>query len=152
MWKGAIHDRSSSGSSAHTAEYNSSARARRRARLSQGRQRGWSLANSQAVIVLARGNRGIGGSIVSSVSLFIALTLFPQPPDRAKAMSVWGFVGSGGATIGVILGGLLTQGLNWHWIFLVNVPIGRWRCCSLCRCCPKWPGPAWVRGWTSAGP
>jgi EmrB/QacA subfamily drug resistance transporter len=82
------------------------------------------LANSQAVIVIARGVQGIGGSIVSSVSLSIVLVLFPQPADRARAMSVWGFVGSGGATIGVILGGLLTQALNWHWIFLVNVPIG----------------------------
>ncbi|HLZ26381.1 MAG TPA: MFS transporter [Chloroflexota bacterium] len=82
------------------------------------------LANSQAVIVVARGVQGIGGSIVSSVSLSIVLVLFPRPAERARAMSVWGFVGSGGASIGVIAGGLLTHAFNWHWIFLVNVPIG----------------------------
>jgi EmrB/QacA subfamily drug resistance transporter len=82
------------------------------------------LANSQAVIVVARGVQGIGGSIVASVSLSIVLVLFPQPAERAKAMSIWGFVGSGGASIGVIAGGLLTHAFNWHWIFLVNVPIG----------------------------
>jgi MFS family permease len=82
------------------------------------------LANSETVIVVARGIQGIGGSIVSSVSLSIVLVLFTSTADRAKAMSIWGFVGSGGGTVGVILGGLLTQGLNWHWIFLVNVPIG----------------------------
>jgi EmrB/QacA subfamily drug resistance transporter len=82
------------------------------------------MATSEAVIVVARGIQGIGGSIVSSVSLSIVLVLFTTTADRAKAMSIWGFVGSGGGTVGVILGGLLTQGLNWHWIFLVNVPIG----------------------------
>src|SRR5260370_24569467 len=82
------------------------------------------LANSQAVIVIARGIQGIGGSIVASVSLSIVLVLFPQPQERAKAMSIWGFVGSGGGTVGVIAGGLVTQALNWHWIFLLNVPIG----------------------------
>jgi EmrB/QacA subfamily drug resistance transporter len=82
------------------------------------------LAQSQAVIVIARGIQGIGGSIVSAVSLSIVLVLFEPPAERAKAMSIWGFVGSGGGTVGVIAGGLLTQSLNWHWIFLVNVPIG----------------------------
>lgn len=82
------------------------------------------LSSSQAIIVVARGIQGIGGSIVASVSLSIVLVLFPEPAERAKAMSIWGFVGSGGGTVGVIAGGLLTQALNWHWIFLVNVPIG----------------------------
>src|SRR5260370_4497258 len=81
------------------------------------------LANSQAVIVVARGIQGIGGSIVASVSLSIVLVLFPQPQERAKAMSIWGFAGSGGGTVGVIAGGLVTQALNWHWILLLNVPI-----------------------------
>jgi EmrB/QacA subfamily drug resistance transporter len=81
-------------------------------------------ATSQAVIVVARGVQGIGGSIVSAVSLSLVLVLFPETRERAKAMSIWGFVGSGGGTVGVIAGGFLTQGLNWHWIFLINVPIG----------------------------
>src|SRR4030088_295050 len=82
------------------------------------------LANSQAVIVAARGIQGIGGSIVAAGAPSIVLVLFPQPAERAKAMSIWGFVGSGGGTVGVIAGGLVTQALNWHWIFLLNVPIG----------------------------
>jgi EmrB/QacA subfamily drug resistance transporter len=82
------------------------------------------LAESQPVIVFARGVQGVGGSIVAAVSLSIVLVLFTDTAERAKAMSVWGFVGSGGGTVGVILGGLLTQGLSWHWIFLVNVPVG----------------------------
>src|SRR6202048_2650389 len=69
------------------------------------------LANSQAGVVIARGIQGIGGSIVASVSLSIVLVLFPQPAERAKAMSIWGFVGSGGGTVGVIAGGLVTQAL-----------------------------------------
>src|SRR3954452_1081622 len=72
------------------------------------------LAQSQAVIVIARGIQGIGGSIVSAVSLSIVLVLFEPPAERAKAMSIWGFVGSGGGPVGVIAGGLLTQSLNWH--------------------------------------
>jgi EmrB/QacA subfamily drug resistance transporter len=82
------------------------------------------LASWQALLVVARAIQGIGGSIVSAVSLSMVITLFPEPDERAKAMSIWGFVGSGAGTVGVIAGGLLTQSLNWHWIFLVNVPIG----------------------------
>jgi EmrB/QacA subfamily drug resistance transporter len=82
------------------------------------------LAGSPTMLVMARGIQGIGGSIVTAVSLSMVVALFPKEADRAKAMSVWGFVESGGGTVGVILGGALTQSLNWHWIFLVNVPIG----------------------------
>ena len=52
------------------------------------------------------------------------MTLFTEPSERAKAMGVFGFVAAGGGTIGVLLGGILTDALSWHWIFLVNVPIG----------------------------
>ena len=72
----------------------------------------------------ARDSRVLVARIVSGVSASIVLVLFPEQSERAKALSVWGFVGSGGGTVGVIAGGLLTQSLNWHWIFLVNVPIG----------------------------
>jgi EmrB/QacA subfamily drug resistance transporter len=82
------------------------------------------LASSQTFIVVARAIQGIGGATVSAVSLSIVLVLFREQADRAKAMSIWGFVGSGGGTVGVIAGGLLTQSFNWHWIFLINVPIG----------------------------
>ena len=82
------------------------------------------LAVSQTMLVIARAVQGIGGSIVSAVALSMVVTLFPDQRDRARAMSIWGFIGSGAGTIGVIAGGVLTQSLNWHWIFLINVPIG----------------------------
>lgn len=82
------------------------------------------LANDQATLTIARGIQGIGGAVVTAVALSIVLALFPEAKERAKAMSVWGFVGSGGATIGVVAGGVLTQSFNWHWVFLINLPIG----------------------------
>jgi EmrB/QacA subfamily drug resistance transporter len=82
------------------------------------------LATSQAVLVTARAVQGLGGAVASAVGLSLMMTLFTEPADRAKAMGVFGFVASGGGTIGVLLGGILTDVLNWHWIFLVNLPIG----------------------------
>jgi EmrB/QacA subfamily drug resistance transporter len=82
------------------------------------------LATSQAVLVGARAVQGVGGAIVSAVALSLIVTVFVEPEERAKAMGVFGFVAAGGGTIGVLLGGILTDALNWHWIFLVNVPIG----------------------------
>jgi len=82
------------------------------------------LATSQAVLVTARAVQGLGGAVASAVGLSLMMTLFTEPGERAKAMGVFGFVASGGGTIGVLLGGVLTDVLNWHWIFLVNLPIG----------------------------
>jgi EmrB/QacA subfamily drug resistance transporter len=82
------------------------------------------LATSQAMLVGARAVQGIGGAVVSAVALSLIVTLFTEPAERAKAMGVFGFVAAGGGTIGVLLGGILTDALNWHWIFLVNIPIG----------------------------
>jgi len=82
------------------------------------------LATSQAMLVSARAVQGVGGAIVSAVALSLIVTLFTEPGERAKAMGVFGFVASGGGSIGVLLGGILTDALNWHWIFLVNIPIG----------------------------
>jgi EmrB/QacA subfamily drug resistance transporter len=82
------------------------------------------LAQSQAVLVAARAVQGLGGAVVSAVALSLIMTLFPDNAGRAKAMGVYGFVCAGGGSIGVLLGGLLTSQLNWHWIFLVNLPIG----------------------------
>ena len=82
------------------------------------------LANSQGLLIAARAAQGLGGAVVSAVSLSLIMNLFTSAADRAKAMGIYGFVGGGGGSIGVLLGGLLTSALSWHWIFLVNLPIG----------------------------
>ena len=82
------------------------------------------LATTQGMLVGARAVQGLGGAVVSAVALSLIMNLFTEPAERAKAMGVFGFVVAGGGSIGVLLGGILTDVLNWHWIFLVNVPIG----------------------------
>jgi EmrB/QacA subfamily drug resistance transporter len=82
------------------------------------------LATSQAVLITARAVQGLGGAVVSAVALSLIMNVFTEPGERAKAMGIYGFVCSGGGSIGVLLGGVLTSSLSWHWIFLVNVPIG----------------------------
>jgi EmrB/QacA subfamily drug resistance transporter len=82
------------------------------------------LAGSQAALIGARAVQGLGGAVVSAVALSLIVTLFVEPAERAKAMGVFGFVAAGGGSIGVLLGGILTDALAWNWIFLVNVPIG----------------------------
>jgi EmrB/QacA subfamily drug resistance transporter len=82
------------------------------------------LSTSQEMLVISRAIQGLGGAIVSAVALSLMLMLFTEPAERAKAMGIFGFVASGGGSIGVLLGGILTDVLDWHWIFLVNVPIG----------------------------
>jgi len=82
------------------------------------------LATDQSVLVAARFVQGLGGAVASAVILALIVTDFPQPRDRAIAMSVYTFVVSSGGSIGLLAGGALTQSLDWHWIFFVNVPIG----------------------------
>jgi EmrB/QacA subfamily drug resistance transporter len=85
---------------------------------------GCGLASSQEILIAARAVQGLGGAVVSAVSLSLMMSLFTETAERAKAMGVFGFVAAGGGSIGVLLGGVLTDVLDWHWIFLVNVPIG----------------------------
>ncbi len=82
------------------------------------------LAQSQTLLIAARFVQGAGGALTSAVILGMIVTMFPQPRDQAKAIGVFSFVASAGASIGLLLGGVLTQALSWHWIFFVNVPIG----------------------------
>ena len=82
------------------------------------------LATSQATLVTARAVQGVGGAVASAVSLSLMMSLFTEDGERAKAMGVFGFVAAGGGSLGVLLGGVLTDALDWHWIFLVNLPIG----------------------------
>jgi EmrB/QacA subfamily drug resistance transporter len=82
------------------------------------------LATTQGVLIAARAAQGLGGAVVSAVALSLIMNVFIEPGERARAMGIYGFVCSGGGSIGVLLGGLLTSSFSWHWIFLVNVPIG----------------------------
>ena len=82
------------------------------------------LAHTQGLLIAARAVQGLGGAVVSAISLSLIMNMFTEPAERAKAMGVYGFVCAGGGSIGVLLGGLLTSTLSWHWIFLVNLPIG----------------------------
>jgi EmrB/QacA subfamily drug resistance transporter len=82
------------------------------------------LSTSQGMLIAARSVQGLGGAVASAVSLSLMMNLFTEPAERAKAMGIFGFVAAGGGSIGVLLGGVLTDLLNWHWIFLVNFPIG----------------------------
>jgi EmrB/QacA subfamily drug resistance transporter len=82
------------------------------------------VSGSQGMLIVARAVQGLGGAVVSAVAFSLIVVLFTEPGERAKAMGVFGFVMSGGGSIGVLAGGVLTDLVGWHWIFLVNLPIG----------------------------
>src|SRR6201996_3537302 len=82
------------------------------------------LAVNQEMLVAARFLQGIGGALTSAVILGMIVTMFSNPREQAKAIGVFAFVASAGAAVGLLAGGVLTQLLNWHWIFFVNLPIG----------------------------
>jgi EmrB/QacA subfamily drug resistance transporter len=82
------------------------------------------LAQSQAVLIGARFAQGVGGALTSAVILGMIVTMFPEPREQAKAIGVYSFVASAGASIGLLAGGVITEAINWHWIFFVNIPIG----------------------------
>ncbi len=82
------------------------------------------LAGSPEMLIAARFVQGVGGALSSAVILGMIVTMFPKPGEQAKAIGIFSFVASAGASIGLLAGGVLTQALDWHWIFFVNVPIG----------------------------
>src|SRR5881227_1222130 len=82
------------------------------------------LADSQGLLVVARFVQGIGGAMTAAVILGMIVTMFPEPAEQARAIGVYSFVAAAGGSIGLLAGGGLTQAINWHWIFFVNVPIG----------------------------
>ena len=98
------------------------------------------IVDDAGMLVGARAVQGLGGALVSAVALSLLMTLFTVPGERAKAMGIFGFVLSGGGAAGVLLGGVLTDLLSWHWIFLVNVPVGVVVYLLSLRCCPATPG------------
>jgi len=109
------------------------------------------LSTTQGMLVAARAVQGLGGAVASAVSLSLMMTLFTEPAERAKAMGVFGFVAAGGGSIGVLLGGILTDSINWHWIFLVNLPIGVAVILLSLRLLPTAAGSAAVRRLDVAG-
>jgi EmrB/QacA subfamily drug resistance transporter len=82
------------------------------------------LAQSQGLLIGARFVQGVGGALTSAVILGMIVTMFPEPREQAKAIGIYTFVAVAGGSIGLIVGGVLTQAINWHWIFFVNLPIG----------------------------
>jgi len=82
------------------------------------------LSQSQEMLIASRFVQGAGGAAASAVTLGMIVTMFPEPREQAKAIGVFGFVASAGGSIGLLAGGVLTDLINWHWIFFVNVPIG----------------------------
>src|SRR3954463_15090775 len=82
------------------------------------------MSGSQGMLVVARFVQGIGGAMTSAVILGMIVTMFPKPAEQAKAIGVYAFVASAGGSVGLLAGGVLTDAINWHWIFFVNVPIG----------------------------
>ena len=82
------------------------------------------IAGSEVFLIAARALQGFGGATASAVALSLMMNLFTEPQERAKAMGYFGFVSSAGGSVGVLLGGILTGSFDWHWIFLVNLPVG----------------------------
>jgi EmrB/QacA subfamily drug resistance transporter len=81
-------------------------------------------AQQPAALIVARFVQGAGGALSAGVILALIVTGFPKPAERAQAMSIFTFVVAGGGSIGLLAGGLLTEWINWHWIFFINLPIG----------------------------
>jgi EmrB/QacA subfamily drug resistance transporter len=82
------------------------------------------LAQTQEMLIVARFVQGVGGALTNAVILGMIVTMFPKPGEQAKALGVYGFVASAGGSIGLLSGGVLTDLISWHWIFLINLPVG----------------------------
>src|SRR3954469_2748818 len=82
------------------------------------------LATSSEMLIVGRGLQGLGGALVSPAALSIITTTFAEGPDRNKALGVWSAIAAGGAAVGLLMGGVLTDLLSWEWCFFVNVPVG----------------------------
>jgi EmrB/QacA subfamily drug resistance transporter len=109
------------------------------------------LAGSAGMLIAARFVQGIGGATTSAVILGMIVPMFPEPRERARAIAVYSFVGSAGATLGFFAGGVLTQALDWHWIFFVNLPIGLAAWALAVRLFPTSPGLGLGAGSDAAG-
>jgi EmrB/QacA subfamily drug resistance transporter len=104
------------------------------------------LAGSQEVLIAARFVQGVGGAMTSAVILGMIVTMFPGPREQARAIGFYSFVASAGGSIGLLAGGVLTQGINWHWIFFINIPIGVATAVAAVRLLPADRGIGFGRG------
>ncbi len=104
------------------------------------------VSQSQEMLIGARFVQGIGGALTSAVILGMIVTMFPQPREQAKAIGVYGFVASAGGSIGLLVGGALTEAIAWHWIFFINVPLGIATAFFTCRLVPDVEGIGLGRG------
>jgi EmrB/QacA subfamily drug resistance transporter len=104
------------------------------------------LAQSPVLLVVARFVQGIGGAMTSAVILGMIVAMFPAPSDQARAIGVYSLVASAGGAVGLLAGGVLTQGLSWHWIFFLNLPIGAVTAVSARRLLPDDTGAGGERG------
>ncbi|MER6633720.1 MFS transporter [Streptomyces sp. NPDC000987] len=82
------------------------------------------LANTSELLIAGRFLQGVGAALASAVVLGMIVGLYPEPGEQAKAMGIYSFVSAGGASVGLIAGGVITDTLGWHWVFLINLPIG----------------------------
>src|SRR6187551_2302813 len=81
-------------------------------------------AQTQEMLIGARFLQGIGGAMTSAVILGMIVAMFPQPAEQARAIGIYAFVAAAGGAIGLLAGGALTEAINWHWIFFINIPVG----------------------------
>ncbi|MDQ1671886.1 MAG: hypothetical protein QOC98_448 [Frankiaceae bacterium] len=109
------------------------------------------LAQSQQMLVGARFLQGIGGAMTSAVVLGMIVTMFPEPREQAKAIGAFAFVASAGGSVGLLLGGVLTESINWHWIFFVNLPIALVTAVLAVRLLDRDGGIGWSRGADAPG-
>src|SRR4051794_37234633 len=104
------------------------------------------LSQTEGMLIAARFLQGVGGASAAAVVLGMIVTMFPEPREQAKAIGVYGFVASAGGSIGLLLGGLLTDAISWHWIFFINVPIGIATAILARRLVEDRPGLGWDKG------
>jgi EmrB/QacA subfamily drug resistance transporter len=104
------------------------------------------LSQTQGMLIAARFVQGAGGAFASAVVLGMIMMMFPEPREQAKAIGVYGFVASAGGSIGLLLGGVLTESISWHWIFFINVPIGIAACVLARRLVADRPGIGFAAG------
>src|SRR3954454_6538331 len=109
------------------------------------------LANEQMVLIVARGIQGIGGAIVTPVTLSIITSTFNEGPERNRALAAWSAMGGVGGAVGVLLGGVLTEVFGWRSILLINVPVGIWAAVTAFRVLPEGRGRTGERNYDLAG-